>query len=237
LWNKTSPLKRQGRSASETQDMKTFPIAHDQWQTLNQKGAHKPQTDFASTLQQASGARANTSSLQLPALHPLSQDDFEAGDAALPAEAARQLKALDSQDFGANAQADLQPLTAKDYIPGAKAIKDDVDSQLRQQTEKWVGETFYGNLLKQMHDSPFKSALFDGGRGAEAFEPMLDQQISDHIAQSGSNKLVDSIVHGIESKMKKHLTQGGVQDKGSLIPVRNNPYWNERAHVAPGIRA
>ena len=109
---------------------------------------------------------------------------------------------MNAQDFGAKQRTNLQPLSSTDYIPGAQTPKDDQDSQVRQQTEKWVSETFYGNLLKQMHDSPFKSQLFDGGRGAEAFEPMLDQQISDHIAHGASNKLVDSVVNDIESKMK-----------------------------------
>ena len=43
--------------------------------------------------------------------------------------------------------------------------------QLTQQAQKWVAQTFFGTLLKQMHDSPFKSELFSGGRGGEAFKP------------------------------------------------------------------
>jgi Rod binding domain-containing protein len=217
--------------------MKTFPIAHDQWETLNQKGPHKAQTDFAATLQKATTVKQDMSLMATPTLKPLSQDDFAGGDSALPSSAAHQLKTLLPQDFGAAQQTDLQPLAHTDYIPGAKVADDNVDSQLRKQTEKWVGEAFYGNILKQMHDSPFKSKLFDGGRGAEAFEPMLDQQISDHIAQSNSNKLVDAIVHDIESKMKKGKQQIDAKASGVTVPARNNPYWNERSHVAPGIRA
>jgi Rod binding domain-containing protein len=217
--------------------MKTFPIAHDQWEALNQKGSHKSQVDFAATLQKATSITHDTSLMATPTLKPLSEEDFAGGNSALPRTAIHQLKGLTAQDFGATQQADLQPLAPTDYIPGAKVAKDDVDSQLRQQTEKWVGEAFYGNILKQMHDSPFKSKLLDGGRGAEAFEPMLDQQISDHIAQSSSNKLVDAIVNDIESKMKKGKQQIGTKDRGVSVPARNNPYWNERSHVAPGIRA
>ena len=29
--------------------------------------------------------------------------------------------------------------------------------------QKWVGQTFFGTLLKQMHESPFKSELWSGG--------------------------------------------------------------------------
>ena len=35
--------------------------------------------------------------------------------------------------------------------------------------EQWVGQTFFGVLMKQMHESPFKSDLFDGGRAGRRF--------------------------------------------------------------------
>lgn len=216
--------------------MKTYAVGHDQWEALNHKGERKAQTDFASTLQGATMHKLNTTEMQDAPLDPLSQDDFAGGNAALPPEAVQKLKALTGQDFGAKPRADLQPLASTDYVPGAQTAKDDTDSQVRKQTEKWVSETFYGAMLKQMHNSPFKSKLFDGGRGAEAFEPMLDQQISDHIAHGASNKLVDSVVNDIEAKMKKSQHQPA-QKIDSQVPVNNNPYWNERAHVAPGIRA
>src|SRR5260221_10125125 len=72
--------------------------------------------------------------------------------------------------------------------------------QLVKQTEKWVSQTFFGTLLKQMHDSPFKSQLLDGGRGGQAFSPLMDQHLADHMGRAAGSKLVNSLVRKIEAK-------------------------------------
>lgn len=50
--------------------------------------------------------------------------------------------------------------------------------KLVNETKKWVGDAFYGTLLKQMRQSPFKSEIFDGGRGGEMFSTLFDQQLA-----------------------------------------------------------
>jgi Rod binding domain-containing protein len=70
--------------------------------------------------------------------------------------------------------------------------------QLVRQTQKWVAQTFYGTMLKEMRKSPFKSKIFDGGRGGEVFQEMLDQKLADHMSRNAAPKLVDSIVQKIE---------------------------------------
>src|SRR5437899_993984 len=70
---------------------------------------------------------------------------------------------------------------------------------LTRQAEKWVSQTFFGTLLKQMHESPFKSQMFNGGHGGEAFQPLMDQHLADRMARRASGKkLVGSIVQHIE---------------------------------------
>ena len=84
----------------------------------------------------------------------------------------------------------------------------DRHEQLVTQTEKWVSQSFYGELLKQSHQSPFKDKLFGGGRGGEAFGSMFDQQIADRMSRGAGGKLVDSIVDGIE-KREAEAARGG----------------------------
>src|SRR3954469_3544611 len=72
--------------------------------------------------------------------------------------------------------------------------------KLVKQAEVWVAQTFYGTLLKQMHDSPFKSELFNGGRGGEAFGALYDQHLCERMARGVGSKLVNSIVKRIEAK-------------------------------------
>lgn len=68
------------------------------------------------------------------------------------------------------------------------------EQELRTQTQKWVGQAFFGTMLKQMRDSPFKSDLFSGGRGGEAFTSMLDQHLAERMSRGAGRSLVDSIV-------------------------------------------
>lgn len=89
-----------------------------------------------------------------------------------------------------------------------------------QQTQKWVAQTFFGTLLKQVRQSPFHSEKFDGGRGGEAFGAMYDQHLADHMARGSGKKLVDAIARKIEAKKaygnapgKKHPTE----NKASLL--------------------
>jgi len=70
--------------------------------------------------------------------------------------------------------------------------------ELVKQAQKWVSNAFYGTLLRQMRKSPFKSEIFDGGRGGEMFTTLLDQQLSDRMSGAAPDPLVKAIVSKIE---------------------------------------
>jgi Rod binding domain-containing protein len=89
--------------------------------------------------------------------------------------------------------------TAKDTSQQSK------HEAITEQVEKWVATSFYGTLMKQVRNSPFKDELFSGGRGGEAFGGLYDQQMSDHMARGVGKKLVQSIVKGIERNLKKNV--------------------------------
>jgi hypothetical protein len=72
------------------------------------------------------------------------------------------------------------------------------DKQLFQTAQKWVSQTFFGTLLKQMHDSPFKSELWSGGRGGQAFSPLYDQHLAERMAKASGRPLASSIVKHIQ---------------------------------------
>lgn len=74
-------------------------------------------------------------------------------------------------------------------------------AQLVKQAQKWVAQTFYGTLLKQMRDSPLaKNDMFNGGRGGQAFNAMFDQQLAGHMAGGSGSKLVNAIVRKMEGR-------------------------------------
>jgi Rod binding domain-containing protein len=110
-------------------------------------------------------------------------------------------------------KAELKPLDLSHqpaHIAASSAGKSQHD-QLTEKTQKWVSQTFFGTLLKQMGDSPFKSELFNGGRGGETFSSLYHQQLADRMARGAGTKLVHAIVKNIEAKQAKAGSGLGVQ--------------------------
>lgn len=94
--------------------------------------------------------------------------------------------------------------------------------QLEEQARKWVATTFYGTLLKQMHDDPFRSQLFDGGRGGQAFSTMLDQHLAERMTRGVGKKLVDSIVRKIEAgRAYAKQSAGAASARRSVLPTES----------------
>ncbi|MCC7349997.1 MAG: rod-binding protein [Phycisphaerales bacterium] len=118
----------------------------------------------------------------------------------------------------------MNPLKSADYVPGSKS-PDGKHEQLTRAAQKWVAQTFYGAMLKQMRNSPFKSELFSGGRGGEAFGSMLDQTLAERMAHGTNNKLVRSIVREI-------LHRDGDGIKPPAPASSDNPFAKVRIHVA-----
>lgn len=68
---------------------------------------------------------------------------------------------------------------------------------LRKLAGTLVAQTFYGPMMAQMRNSPFKDEKFSGGRGGEAFSQVLDQQIVSKLSR-GRDPLVDAVVKRFE---------------------------------------
>jgi Rod binding domain-containing protein len=106
---------------------------------------------------------------------------------------------------------------------------------LTRQAEKLVSQTFFGTLLKQMHESPFKSPLLDGGRGGQAFQPLMDQQLADRMARASGKKLVRGIVRQLEGR-EEYRRQSAVATRSKMAkPQAGKPYEKMRIHVTPGL--
>jgi hypothetical protein len=83
----------------------------------------------------------------------------------------------------------------------------------RKEAQTFVSQAFFGTLLKQMRNSPFKSEIFSGGRGGEAFGSLYDQQLAERMANGVGSKLVDSIVRKIEAAKAYRKTSKNVIEK------------------------
>ena len=72
----------------------------------------------------------------------------------------------------------------------------DRQAQLRPVAQQWVGQTFFGTLMRQARQTnlgPEDSPLA-GGRGGQAFGEMLDARLAEAASRGVGSKLVDSLV-------------------------------------------
>ncbi len=107
--------------------------------------------------------------------------------------------------------------------------------QLVDKTRTWVAQTFFGTLLKQMRNSPFKSDLFSGGQGGQTFASLHDQHLAEHMTRGAGSKLVNGIVRRIEANAayRRHaVREGGRADDRRADDRPNRNPRDQRSHVA-----
>lgn len=190
-------------------------------------------------------AQRNVAPAAAPAAPGASRDG---SPGALPQDFARRLHALTPTEMipGVHgpvqplkeltpAPAPLIPLGDRPFNPGRPAEPKSQHDKVMETARKWVAQTFYGPMLKQMRESPFKSEMFSGGRGGQAFSTMLDQRLADHMSRGADSKLVRAIARKMEAKSAYQKQQAAPAK--SAPPASDNPYENVRIHVAPGLRA
>lgn len=69
------------------------------------------------------------------------------------------------------------------------------DDELRGALDQFVGETFYGMMLKSMRKTVGKPAYFHGGRAEEIFQQQLDQVLAEKLTEASSDRLTEPMYH------------------------------------------
>jgi len=69
-------------------------------------------------------------------------------------------------------------------------------NELKEQFTQFVGETFFGQMIKAMRSTVGKPAYFHGGRAEEVFQQLMDQKLTE--------KLTDATAHEIAEPMYRH---------------------------------
>jgi Rod binding domain-containing protein len=81
-----------------------------------------------------------------------------------------------------------QPTTDAQELNGRRLqASDDKQGDLREAFDSFVGETFYGQMLKEMRKTVGKAAYFDGGHAEEVFRGQLDQMLAKQMAKSNAH--------------------------------------------------
>lgn len=62
-------------------------------------------------------------------------------------------------------------------------------AELREAFDSFVGETFFGQMLKAMRSTQNKPAYFHGGRAEEMFQQQFDQALAGKLSTASADKL------------------------------------------------
>jgi peptidoglycan hydrolase FlgJ len=86
-------------------------------------------------------------------------------------------------------------ISAASTTPTSATAKPPENPALRKVFDEFVGETFYGQMLKAMRKSQSQVAYFGGGQAEEIFTQQLDQALTKQMTHAGANKLSGPMYH------------------------------------------
>ncbi len=98
--------------------------------------------------------------------------------------------------------------TFEEQVEGAKEARD----TFRQ----FVGESFFGQMLKSMRSTLDKPAYFHGGQAEEAFQGQLDQVLSEEMTAASADKIADPMFRRQFPKEAEILAQSEKKETLSL---------------------
>ena len=62
---------------------------------------------------------------------------------------------------------------------------------VRRQFTQFVGEAFFGQMIKAMRSATGKPAYFHGGRAEEVFQGQLDQKLAEHLTEVSGERFAE----------------------------------------------
>ena len=63
--------------------------------------------------------------------------------------------------------------------------------ELREQFTQFVGESFFGQMIKAMRSTVGKPAYFHGGRAEEVFQGQLNQQLAESLTEATAQRFAE----------------------------------------------
>ncbi|HEY3394618.1 MAG TPA: rod-binding protein [Lacipirellulaceae bacterium] len=88
---------------------------------------------------------------------------------------------------------------------------------LREQFTQFVGETFFGQMIKSLRATTEKPAYFHGGRAEEVFQSQLDQQLAQHLTEASADQFSEPMFERQFPKLAARSRSGEV---GGLTQLR-----------------
>jgi Rod binding domain-containing protein len=88
--------------------------------------------------------------------------------------------------------------------------------ELREQFTQFVGETFFGQMIKSMRATTQKPAYFHGGRAEEVFQSQLDQQLAQHLTEASAEQFAEPMFERQFPKLAASDRSGNVSELTQL---------------------
>jgi len=86
----------------------------------------------------------------------------------------------------------------------------------RGAARQFVGEAFFGLLLRELRKSTSKEHLLDGGRGEATLQPQLDAVLVERLAASSNFRLADAVVE----RLYRDTEHSPVRSAGRVVGDR-----------------
>ncbi len=101
---------------------------------------------------------------------------------------------------------------------GSPALPRETDEAIREHIGEFVGNVFYGTLIREMQASKLKGEYFHGGRGEEVFQGQLGMEIAQRLGRAPGDPIAE---HMYESFMRwrDKVDAAGQLPVGSDVPT------------------
>lgn len=83
----------------------------------------------------------------------------------------------------------------------------DRDELSRQAVGEFVGNVFYGTLLRQIQESKLKGEYMHGGRGEEVFRGQLNQELAQRMGRAKNDPIATKLYESIQRGLPGGKTQ------------------------------
>lgn len=86
-----------------------------------------------------------------------------------------------------------QGTSGANSLANLSAKGSDKTTELHDKFNEFVGQAFFGQMLKSMRATVGKPAYFYGGHAEEVFQGQLDQTMAEHLTKASASKFADPL--------------------------------------------
>src|SRR3954449_9342256 len=86
--------------------------------------------------------------------------------------------------------------------------------EVRDKFTQFVGESFFGQMMKAMRSTVGKPAYFYGGRAEEVFQGQLDQTMAQQLTKDSASKFADPMFDRQFPQYAEAKPESGLNDLG-----------------------